>query len=145
MLKNINWRQGLIYSLLGLYIVGLAGLSPVQAAETRTWDFIVCDGEKGDNVCDFNDLKNLVNVVINFAIFGLAMPIAVIGIMYAGGLYVWNAGNPDGRSKATDIFTNILIGLVLMLAAYLIVKMLVLGLVGNTSNPVSQALKDFFQ
>ena len=109
----------------------------------RQWEFIVC-GEATDN-CDFAKLKELVNVVIDFVIFGLAMPLAVIGIVYAGALYIYYADNSSKRSEATGIFKNIVYGLVLMLAAYIIVKALVLGLIAGNTNSVSSALRDIFK
>ena len=80
--------------------------------------------------CDFNALMALVNTVIHFILFYMAIPIAAIMSAYAGFLMVTAGGEAAGaRTKAKSIFTNALIGLVIACAAWLIVK-LILSILG---------------
>lgn len=74
------------------------------------------------NNCDFEDFMVLINNVINFILFALALPIAAIMFAYAGVLLVTSGGSTENRSKAKSIFTNAIIGLILSAAAWLIVK-----------------------
>jgi hypothetical protein len=79
--------------------------------------FKVCEGPD----CDFNHLVLLVQRVINFLIFTLAFPISALMFAYAG-ILMLTAGGKEGQiKKAKSVFMGVAIGLVLMLAAWLIV------------------------
>lgn len=55
----------------------------------------------------------------------MAVPIAAIMFAYAGFIMVTAGGeSSSAKTKAKDIFLNTLIGLVLALAAWLIIKLL---------------------
>lgn len=84
--------------------------------------------------CGFNELLKLVNKVIHFILFDLAMPIAAIMFAYAGFLLLTSGGNPETKNKAKKIFWNVFIGFVIALAAWLIVKTIlsVLGYTGTS-------------
>ncbi len=71
--------------------------------------------------CDFNQLMALVNKIINFILFGMAIPIAAIMFAYAGFLLI-TAGGGEAKTKAKGIFTNAVLGLLLAAAAWLIVS-----------------------
>ena len=74
-----------------------------------------------DSGCGWNDLMSLVNRVVKFILFDLAVPIAAIMFVYAGVLLV-TAGGSEGKTKAKGIFTNAVIGLALAAGAWLIVS-----------------------
>jgi len=73
--------------------------------------------------CGFTDVMNLINNVIEFVLFYLAIPICAIMFFYAGLLMI-TAGEEaaSSRTKANHIFTNAAIGLVIAFAAWLIIK-----------------------
>lgn len=79
--------------------------------------------------CGFNDLLTLVNTIINFILFVLAVPIAAIMFAYAGFLLIFSGGESGKRTKAKDIFLNVVIGLAVVAAAWLIVHT-ILSIVG---------------
>ena len=80
--------------------------------------------------CDFNALMALVNKVINFILYYMAIPIAAMMFAFAGFLMVTAGGEAVGaRTKAKNIFTNTLIGLILAAACWLIIK-LILSILG---------------
>ena len=80
--------------------------------------------------CDFNALMTLVNTVINFMLYFMVIPIAAIMFVYAGFELLTAGGeSAHARTKAKSIFTNALIGLVIAMACWLIVK-LVLSTLG---------------
>jgi hypothetical protein len=81
------------------------------------------------NPCGFKDLINMINKVISFILFKLALPIAAIMFAYAGFLLVFSGGASEKRSKAKSIFLNVVIGLVLVAAAWLIIRT-ILSIVG---------------
>jgi len=75
--------------------------------------------------CDWNALLTLVNNIITFLLYYMAIPIAAIMFFYAGFLLVTAGGEAAGaRTKAKSIFTNAVIGLVLAIACWLIVKLI---------------------
>lgn len=85
-------------------------------------------------LCDFNAFMGLINNIIKFILFDLAVPIAAIMFAYAGFLLVTAGGEAAGaRTKAKSIFTNAVIGLVLAAAAWLIIRtiLLILGYEGD--------------
>lgn len=73
--------------------------------------------------CDFNALMDLINIIIHFILFNLAVPIAAIMFAYAGFLLITAQGG-EAKTKAKNIFTNAVLGLVFAAAAYLIIRTL---------------------
>ena len=71
--------------------------------------------------CDYADLFILVQNILNFMVY-IAVPIATIVIVYAGILFVWSAANEKKRSEAKTMLTDGAVGLILILAAYLIIS-----------------------
>ena len=72
--------------------------------------------------CDFNYFMILINNIINFLLFVIATPLAALIICYAGWLYLSSGGSSENISKAKKILLNLVIGYVIALAAWLIVK-----------------------
>lgn len=89
-------------------------------------------GKANGAPCDWNGLMALINGLISFILFDLAIPIAAIMFAYAGFLMV-TAGGGEGKTKAKAIFANTLIGLIFAVAAWLIVNTLlsILGYDGD--------------
>lgn len=84
--------------------------------------------------CDFNDFMTLINNVIKFMLFYLALPICAIMFAYAGFLMV-TAGESasEARTKAKGIFMNALIGLLIATTCWIVVHSIleVLGYEGG--------------
>lgn len=72
--------------------------------------------------CGWNDLMAMVNKVINFLLVDLALPIAAIMFAYAGFKLTFSGGEPEARGTAKKIFLNTVIGLVIAVAAWLIIS-----------------------
>ena len=81
---------------------------------------VACDGTI-TNPCEFTHFMNLINTVIRFILFNLAVPIAAIMFAYAGFLML-TSGGAESKTKAKNIFTNAVIGLVIAAGAFLIIK-----------------------
>jgi amino acid transporter len=77
----------------------------------------------GKCIWGFTEFMKLIDNVIKFIILNLALPIAAIMFAYAGFLLVTAPGE-EAKTKAKSIFTNVVIGLVLAVGAWLIVKTL---------------------
>jgi len=78
--------------------------------------------------CGFDQLMTLINNVITFLLFTVATPLAAIIIAYAGWLYLSSGGNSSDVTKAKKILMNVVIGYVIGLAAWLIVKTIITSL-----------------
>lgn len=84
---------------------------------------------KGSGPCDFNALMKMVNTIIYFILFYMAIPIAAIMFTYAGFELVTSGGSTEKRGTARKVFTNAVIGLTIAVACWLIVK-LILSILG---------------
>lgn len=82
--------------------------------------------ESGD--CKFQDLLNLFGKVFEFFVIIIAVPLTTLAIAYGGFLYLVSSTNEGKRSEAKSIITNAVIGLAIALAAYVIVKSLLIAL-----------------
>lgn len=80
------------------------------------------------------DLSNtivLVNVIVRVA-FGLAGIIALIYLIYSGYLYMTSIGNPDSVAAAKQKLMLTVLGLVIIICAYLLVNFILIELTGKT-------------
>lgn len=84
--------------------------------------------------CNFEYLMIMINGLITFVLFTLATPLFALILIYTGWLYLSAGGSSENVSKAKKIFKNALIGYVIALAAWLVVKTILttLGFTGTT-------------
>lgn len=78
-----------------------------------------CAGPAGE--CGWEELVKLGSNIMRFGIYLLSI-LSVIGIVYAGWLYISSEGSDGKISKAHDVFTKIVWGIFFTLAAWLIVN-----------------------
>ncbi|MFA5831178.1 MAG: hypothetical protein WC878_05105 [Candidatus Paceibacterota bacterium] len=78
--------------------------------------------------CQFNHFIELVQRVMNFLLFVVAVPFAAISFAWAGWLYLSAAGNESKVKEAHQIFGAVALGLCIALAAWLIVHAIIKGL-----------------
>lgn len=88
------------------------------------------DGPNGWKMCGFADFVSLIQRIIEY-IFVLILPIAAIVFAYAGFLFITSGGDPNKRKAAKNAMTKLVIGIVVVMLAWLIVK-LVLKTLGVT-------------
>ncbi len=86
------------------------------------------------NPCDFDYVITLINNIITFLLFYLAGPLAAIAICYAGGQLIFSGGSSEKITKAKKIIKNVVVGYIIALAAWLIIKTIftTLGFKGET-------------
>jgi hypothetical protein len=96
-----------------------SALEPTTPPPSTTNGLVTCTEN-----CGFNEFLALVNRVIRFILFNLAVPISAIMFAYAGFLMVTSGGSTESRKKAKSVFTSTAIGLVCAAGAWLIVKTL---------------------
>lgn len=78
----------------------------------------------GGRICGFGDLITLVQNIIEY-IFILVIPITAIVFAYAGYLYLTSGGNSGKREKAKLAMINVVIGVIVIMSAWLIVTLIV--------------------
>jgi hypothetical protein len=99
-----------------------AGTTPTPAfrvTETRTpgAGLVPCtDG------CGFSDVFILINNVITFLITELFIPLLVLMCMYAGYTYIAARGNPAKVANVKKMMMHIVVGMILVLCSWLLVK-----------------------
>lgn len=124
-----------VFLILILPIISLAAVTPPSILVPCNNNATVVKDSTGVDIpivkCDFTALMTLVNNVINFILYGMAVPIAAIMFFYAGFELVTSGGSTEKRGIAKKVFTNTVIGLILAVAAFLIVK-LILTIAGYT-------------
>jgi len=79
-----------------------------------------------DEQCNFTDVIGLVNDLINFILTRLILPIAAIMLVYTGFLYL--SGKQANVEKAHSVFPKVIIGLIIILASWLIVRAILYAL-----------------
>lgn len=114
-----------------MLIFGVLFFPALASAATQS-GLVVCGNVSGEQ-CTFDDLIKQVQVVIDFLIFKIAAPLAAVMFAYAGFLYVTNRGNESQVKQAHEIFWNVFIGLVVALAAWLIISFILTFFLGEGS------------
>jgi len=94
-------------------------------------DGIVPCGGAGEDPCDFNYALILVNNIINFLLYTFAVPVATVMFAYAGWLFLSAAGDSGQVTRAKSITWSVVVGLVIALAAWLIVNTITSSLLSD--------------
>jgi hypothetical protein len=107
--------------ILGLFLI-LMIPALAQDPEGASGNLVPCGTSANSNACSLCDLYVLVKRVINFLLFGLALPIAVV-MMLLGGMYILTSMGSEERIKqGKAAIYNTVIGAVLAFAAWLIIN-----------------------
>lgn len=99
---------------------GIVPCSGVNQAGTRT-------------TCRFEHVIKLINNVINFLMFALAPGLAAIIMLYGGVTLLTAGGSPEKIGEAKSLFVKAITGLIIGFAAWIIVKMVLIGMGYNIS------------
>jgi hypothetical protein len=99
----------------------------VQAAHAASTGsgLIPCDGPD----CDLNSVIQLANTLMTFFFKTLLLPLFVVMIIYLGYSYIAAQGKPGQHAKLGSMAKHMVLGLLLMLLAWAIVRT-VLSLIG---------------
>jgi type IV secretory pathway VirB2 component (pilin) len=141
--KKNNYRFIVASCLVFLFFNFLPLL--ILAQETAPAGLVPCGtGPNGSpDDCKWEHLLQLFNNVINFLLFSLLMPLAVIAIVYAGIQILISQDKPAQLKKAYGTLKNVGIGMFMALGAYAIIKTIVTMLDPRTGSALEQALKFF--
>lgn len=123
---------------ISLFVTALIAVPLIGFAQGPASTIIPCGLNSSNGVvtdpCTFNHLITLAQNVINFLIFRIAAPLGAIMFAYAGFLYVTNRGNEGQVTQAHEIFLYVFWGLVIALAAWLLVNFILVFLLGDASD-----------
>jgi hypothetical protein len=125
--KNNNWnRWGMIIFLLVLINLPLFVLAaePILAPPC---------GQNGGTDCGYQDFLQLIVNVFNYLTKYIAIPLATATIVIGGVIMITAGTNDSKRSQAKKIIWMAVWGLVIVLASWLIVKLVFDSLVPKTS------------
>ncbi|MBI5147677.1 MAG: hypothetical protein HZA37_00780 [Parcubacteria group bacterium] len=117
-------------------LILISALLPIIAQA----DLIPCGN--GDVMCTLEDLIYLADNVINFILFDLAAPLAVLSIAIGGVLMITASGDTGQLERGKSIFYNTVIGFVVAFGAWLIVQAILTALVPSGSTAFTK-LKDY--
>lgn len=121
-----------ILSFLGLFLVSFS------VAHAAASGLIPCGNDVQEGIvqdqCTFNDLVTLAQNVINYLIFKIAAPLGAVMFAYAGYTYITNGGNESKIQEAHTIFLSVFWGLVVALAAWLLVNFVLEFFLGTGSS-----------
>jgi len=90
-------------------------------------------GAKTNDPCTLKDLFVLAEKVINFLLFQLAMPLAIVAILIGGILMITARGDTGQLQRGKDIFYYSVIGFILAFGAWLIIEVVVATLTGTST------------
>ncbi len=81
----------------------------------------------GGRMCGLGDFIELIQRIIEY-IFVLILPIAAIVFAYAGYLFMTSGGDPNKRNAAKNAMTKLVLGIVVIMMAWLMVKTILVSL-----------------
>ncbi|MEO5646057.1 MAG: hypothetical protein ABIO57_03260 [Candidatus Paceibacterota bacterium] len=99
-------------------------LVPVSSSSSKGMGLIPCDGGAGDE-CDLNSLLQLANNIMSFFFNTILLPLVIIMIMYLGYSYIAAMGKPGQHAKLGSMAKHLVLGLLLMLCAWVIVRTII--------------------
>lgn len=115
----IHFRKTIISSL---FLLGLFSANLVYAGFVNG-PLVPC-GRTGMPECNLCHLWNLGSNIINFIVFNLSIPIATLLFVVAGFIFLISGGNEKRVDLAKTIFTNVVIGLVIIFCSWLLIDTL---------------------
>jgi hypothetical protein len=84
---------------------------------------ITGDAEKQATSCNFLALVDMINRIIRYLIM-IALPLSAIAFAVAGWKYLTAGGNTGNIESAKKIFTSVAIGISVLLAGWLVFKLI---------------------
>lgn len=110
-------------------------ITPSSASAPITGGLVTCGRFQGDTPCGLEELFNLLNRLIKFAIQDIFFPVFIFSVLYLGFSFITAKNSATAWGKAKAMATNMAIGVLMILGAWLIVytALNVLGASGATT------------
>ncbi len=127
-----------VFFVLTLVVMGSflfpALVTHAQLPAGETGGFVTCG--KGADPCTFQDLMPFLSNLVTKLLTYIAVPLATLGIAIGGVRIIVGSQNPGERSKGVENIKDSVIGLIIALAAWLIVQTILAGLGYTGFNPL---------
>lgn len=81
-------------------------------------------GFTGAPPCDFDMLIVLINRVVDFLLFVIAFPVVAVVVAWAGVKLLLSGGNSGAKEQAKSMMSHVIVGLILALLAWGIIKLI---------------------
>ena len=121
-------RYAILFTVLAIVLI-----APFVASAQLPSQIVPCDGTSagGGTECTVCHIAELAQNVLNTGIY-IAVFLSAILFAWAGWKYVTAGGNSGQAGQAREIFTNVLIGLIIILAGWLVVDTVMKTLVDES-------------
>ena len=85
---------------------------------------VICNGvdAAGNATCGFKELMLMIPKVTNFIFYYLAVPFFAVLFAYAGFTLLTSGGNAEAASKARGMLLNAVVGFLIAICAWIIIK-----------------------
>lgn len=117
-----------------IFLITIISISTVTLAKPvlASWEGIssYCTGtrlnadnqEVPDGSCTLCDGIKMLNGILNFIAFDLALPLGMLSILIAGVMYMFAGANPSWDGKAKNLLKTTAYGIALIFGAWLIIN-----------------------
>ncbi len=89
---------------------------------------------EGDEPLGWCKFFQMIQNIINFLLYYISLPLAVLAFLYAGFLFMFSGGQENDIAKAKDIFRQVVTGLLIAFASWLIINFIITWLAPNFTN-----------
>lgn len=93
--------------------------------------------------CQFCHFFVMLDGIIDFVLFTLVPPIAVLMLVISGVMFFFVAGKPESANKAKGILTSVVLGLVIIYGAWLIINTF-FTFIGLADTDLGRGIKNWF-
>ncbi|MDO8561691.1 MAG: hypothetical protein Q7S05_02590, partial [bacterium] len=116
------------YRHIGIHLVSFALLvfltaPAIVSSAVMPGQIVTCTGALGSKPCTICDIAQVAQNVLNTGIF-VAVFLSATLFAWAGLKYLTNAANPSGVTQAKTLFGSVLVGLLIILGAWVVIDTL---------------------
>lgn len=129
--KHMKKYYSQIFSVTLLLVILLPIVASAAVVNGTDLGLLPCDGVKVP--CDFVAFAGLINNIIN-AFLGISVSVAAITFSIAGGKMLFNPSAPAKRAEAIEMFRKTVIGMLIILGAWIVIHAVVGALINSDTN-----------
>jgi hypothetical protein len=111
-------KQTILAILFAVFLISVGGIVLAQTG-CPTEGLVPC-GTEGCP-CKFCHFFVMFDRIVDFVLFKLVPPIAVLMLLIGGAMFIFGGGSPAIVTKGKNIMTSVAIGLIIIFVAYLVI------------------------
>ena len=118
-----------------IFIIGLLFLTPLLVSAEEGGGLLPCGPGTAKENCDLCDIFVLIDRILKFVMGTLIPPIATVMFLIGGIWFYFSGASEENKRRARAIITSAVIGIVVILAAWIIVNAILVesGIVNSDS------------